>query len=67
MRLQHDEGVPYSPIVEERNVNWYAVHEGYVDEDGAFHTKRVRSGDESDYGVYLTPDSGCAKIVFEEE
>jgi len=67
MRLNHDEGVPYSPIVEERNVNWYMVHEGRVDPDGTFVTKRVRSGDESDYGVYLTPDSGCVKILFEEE
>ena len=67
MRLEHDEGVPYSPIVEERNMNWYAVREGYIDEDCRFVTTRVRSGDESDYGVYLTPDSGCVKIVMEEE
>ena len=67
MRMAHDEGVPYSPIVEERNVNWHAVHEGYVDEDCQFHLRRVRSGDESDYGVYLTPDSGCVKIVLGEE
>lgn len=48
MRLEHDEGAPYSTIVEERNVNWYAVHEGYVDDDGRFVVTRVRSGDESD-------------------
>lgn len=67
MRLGHDEGAPYSPIVEERNVNWYMVREGRVEADGSFVTTRVRSGDESDYGVYLTPDSGCVKIRFEEE
>ena len=67
MRMEHDEGAPYSPIVEERNVNWHLVQEGYVDDDGQFHCTRVRSGDETDHGVFLTPDSGCVKIVLGEE
>ena len=67
LRLARDEGAPYSPIVEERHVNWYQVDEGYVDEDGRFVATRARTGDESDFGVFLTPDSGCVRIVMEEE
>lgn len=67
VRMAHDEGVPYSPIVEERNVNWHCVQEGVLDDEGNFTCKRVRSGDECDHAIFVTPDSGVVKIVLGEE
>ncbi len=67
LRMGHDEGVPYSPIVEERNVNYHLVQEGVLDDDGNFTCTRVRSGDETDHAIFVTPDSGVVKIILGEE
>lgn len=67
LRMAHDEGVPYSPIYEERAVNYHLVQEGVLDDDCNFTCKRVRSGDETDYGLFVTPDSGVLKIILGEE
>ncbi len=67
VRMAHDEGEPYSPIVEERNVNWHCVQEGVLDDEGNFTCKRIRSGDECDHAIFVTPDSGVVKIVLGEE
>jgi len=67
MRSEHDEGVPFSTIFEERNVNYHCVQEGYFTDEGEFVCTRIRSGDESDYGVYCTPDSGVLKVILGDE
>ena len=63
LRRSHDEGVPYSPIVEERHVNYDLVWEGTLSSDCTFVRRRIRSGDETDNAIFATPDSGVIKIV----
>lgn len=63
LRRFHDEGVPYSPIVEERHVNYDLVWEGTLSSDCTFTRRRIRSGDETDNAIFATPDSGVIKIV----
>ena len=41
-----------------RNIPYLQVEEGYFDDDGAFVPTRKRNGDETDTGLWVTPDIG---------
>lgn len=49
-----------------RLLNYVAVEEGTFDEEGRWRVKRRRNGDESDFGVWVTPDVGLVRVVIGE-
>jgi len=40
-----------------RLVNYEVIEEGHLDDDGVFTAERERNGDESSFGIWMTPDN----------
>ncbi len=51
------------PALNTRNLRYITLEEGEMDRDGVFHAKRMRCGDESDYGVWTHSDVGLVHVV----
>lgn len=47
----------------DKYVDYECVEEGYFDREGRWQMTRIRNGDESDYGIWVTYDCGAVKIV----
>lgn len=56
-----------SDFIKSRSIDYLSVEEGFFDADGNWITARKRSGDESDYGVWVHPDVGVVRVVLSEE
>lgn len=63
IRMRDD--IPYSRQRPDRCIGYERVEEGYFDSEGNWCVRRVRNGDESDYGIWITHDVGAVKIVME--
>lgn len=46
-----------------RLATYFLVEEGHWDAAGKWHVDRKRSGDESDFGVWVHPDVGVVRVV----
>ena len=55
--------IPYSENKRESLVNYISVQEGHFGEDEEYICDRIRTGDETDYGIWIYPDVGVVKIV----
>ena len=49
--------------IQSRLIDYLSVDEGYFDKDEKWIVKRKRSGDESDYGIWVKPDVGAVRVV----
>ena len=47
----------------DKYVDYECVEEGYFDREGRWQMTRIRNGDESDYGIWVTYDCGTVKII----
>ncbi len=45
-----------------RSLGYLSVTEGEMDEDGQYHSRAYRNGDENDYGVWVTSDVGIVRV-----
>jgi hypothetical protein len=50
-------------FIRTRDINYISVEEGYFDTNGNWVTTRRRSGDESDFGIWVQPDVGVVRVV----
>lgn len=49
--------------IQARLIDYLSVDEGYFDKDESWIVTRKRSGDESDYGIWVKPDTGAVRVV----
>jgi len=56
-----------SDFIKSRSINYLSVEEGFFDTNGDWVVIRKRSGDESDFGVWVHPDVGVVRVVMAEE
>lgn len=49
----------------EHFINYLTVEEGYFDEDCVWHARRIRNGDQTDFGVFVFPDNGAVRVVLD--
>ena len=49
-------------FLNQRSQAFLSVDEGYLDDEGVFHTNIHRNGDEADYGFWVTPDVGVVRV-----
>lgn len=56
-----------SDFIKSRSINYLSVEEGFFDTNGDWVVTRKRSGDESDFGVWVHPDVGVVRVVMAEE
>ncbi len=55
-----------SDFIKSRSIDYLSVEEGFFDTDRNWITTRKRSGDESDYGVWVHPDVGMVRVILSE-
>ncbi len=58
--------IPFSNIKLPSTYNYRLVEEGFFDKDGAWTTTRLRTGDESDAGIWVYSDSLTVHVVLGE-
>jgi len=51
------------PWLQPRATHYVSVEEGYFDDAGRFRATRRRSGDETDYGLWVEPNVGVVRAV----
>lgn len=59
---------PKVPLQEdqlEHFMNYITVEEGYFDSDCNWHCRRIRNGDQTDFGVFVYPDNGAVRVVLD--
>ena len=57
--------VPLQEDQLEHFMNYMTVEEGYFDEDCNWHCRRIRNGDQTDFGVFVYPDHGAVRVVLD--
>jgi len=58
-----EENVDYSQYKRESLENYFLVEEGYFDSCGNWVSVRRRNGDESDAGLWVSPDVGVVHVI----
>lgn len=54
---------PYYAAYQDRQINYLVCEEGHFDAEGQWVTDRLRTGDESDFGIWAESDVGVVKVV----
>ena len=57
--------VPQQQYQEEHYMDYLRVEEGSFDSEGNWKATRIRNGDQTDFGIYVYPDSGAVRIILE--
>lgn len=57
--------VPQEDYQEGHFLNYAAVEEGYFTQDGEWIVRRIRNGDQTDFGVFLYPDNGAVRVLLD--
>lgn len=55
--------IPFSNIKLPSTYNYRAVEEGFFDRDGNWKILRLRTGDESDAGIWVYPDAPAVHVI----
>lgn len=54
--------IPFENRVLERCIDYECVEEGYFNSEGEWIRTRIRTGDESDSGIWVHDDIGCVRV-----